>query len=103
MDRAQTTSTSWWQRQLPPSPLARSLSIQSILFAIGEGTFITGSAVFFTQIVGLSPAQVGIGLTVAGIVSFFFAVPAGKLADRVGTKRIITRKAAKPWTKGDTR
>ena len=36
----------------------------------------------------LSAAQVGIGLTVAGLVSFFFAVPAGKLADRVGTKRI---------------
>jgi MFS family permease len=82
------TPQSWWQRQLPPSPLARSLSVQSILFAVGEGTFITGSAVFFTQIVGLSAAQVGIGLTVAGLVSFFFAVPAGKLADRVGTKRI---------------
>ncbi|WP_322921009.1 MFS transporter [Nocardioides renjunii] len=78
---------SWWRRQLPPSPLARSLSVQSILFAVGEGTFITGSAVFFTQIVGLSPAQVGIGLTVAGITSFFFAVPSGKLADRVGTRR----------------
>jgi len=85
---AETQDPSWWQRQLPPSPLARSLSVQSILFAVGEGTFITGSAVFFTQIVGLSAAQVGIGLTVAGIVSFFFAVPAGKLADRVGTKRI---------------
>ncbi|WP_234410780.1 MFS transporter [Nocardioides terrigena] len=78
----------WWQRQLPPSPLARRLSVQSILFAVGEGTFITGSAVFFTQIVGLSAAQVGVGLTVAGLVSFFLAVPAGKLADRVGTKRI---------------
>ncbi len=84
----ETRRESWWRRQLPPSPLARSLSVQSILFAVGEGTFITGSAVFFTQIVGLSAAQVGIGLTVAGIVSFFFAVPAGKLADRVGTKRI---------------
>lgn len=92
MDETDTERTSeaqsWWQRQLPPSPLARSLSIQSILFAIGEGTFFTGSAVFFTRIVGLTPAQVGVGLTVAGIVSFFFAVPAGKLADRVGTKRI---------------
>ncbi len=79
---------SWWRRQLPPSPLARRLSVQSILFAVGEGTFITGSAVFFTQIVGLTAAQVGVGLTVAGLVSFFLAVPAGKLADRVGTKRI---------------
>ncbi|GAA5134550.1 MFS transporter [Alloalcanivorax gelatiniphagus] len=89
-----TQARSWWQRQLPPSPLARSLSVQSILFAIGEGSFITGSAVFFTQIVGLSPAQVGIGITVAGLTSFFFAVPAGKLADRVGTKRIWAISAA---------
>ena len=92
MDGTETQDTirvqSWWHRQLPPSPLARSLSVQSILYAIGEGTFLTGSAVFFTQIVGLSAAQVGIGLTAAGIASFFFAVPAGKLADRVGTKRI---------------
>jgi predicted MFS family arabinose efflux permease len=44
--------------------------------------------VFFTQIVGLSAAQVGLGLTVAGVASFFFAVPLGKLADRVGPKRM---------------
>ena len=52
--RREPGAQSWWQRQLPPSPLARSLSVQSILFAVGEGTFITGSAVFFTQVVGLS-------------------------------------------------
>ncbi|MDO9455494.1 MFS transporter [Nocardioides sp.] len=75
-------------RFLPPSPLARRLSVQSVLFAVGDGTFLTGSAVFFTQVVGLSAAQVGIGLTVAGVVSFFFAVPLGQLADRVGNKRM---------------
>jgi MFS family permease len=80
--------TSRLSRMLPPTPLARKLSLQSVLFAIGEGTFLTGSAVFFTQIVGLSAAQVGLGLTVAGVVSFFFAVPLGKLADRVGPKRM---------------
>jgi len=76
------------ERILPPTPLARRLSAQSILFAIGEGTFLTGSAVFFTQIVGLSAARVGLGLTIAGAVSFFFAVPLGRLADQVGPKRM---------------
>ena len=33
-------------RFLPPTPLARRLSLQSVLFATGEGAFITGSAVF---------------------------------------------------------
>ncbi len=80
--------TSRLSRILPPTPLARRLSAQSVLFAVGEGTFLTGSAVFFTEIVGLSAAQVGVGLTVAGVVSFFFAVPLGRLADRFGPKRM---------------
>ncbi len=78
----------WLERLLPPTELARRLSVQSVLFAFGEGIFLTGSAVFFTQIVGLSAAQVGLGLTMAGVVSFFFAVPLGKQADRIGPKRM---------------
>lgn len=75
-------------RFLPPTPLARRLSVQSVLFATGEGAFLTGSAVFFTHIVGLTAAQVGLGLTIAGVVTFCFAIPLGKLADRVGPKRM---------------
>lgn len=76
------------QRVLPPTPLARRLSVQSVLYAVGEGTFLTGSAVFFTHVVGLTATQVGIGLTTSEAVGFALAVPAGKLADRVGPKRI---------------
>jgi MFS family permease len=72
----------------PPSPLAGRLAGQSLLFALGEGTFMTGSAVFFTQLVGLSAAQVGLGLTVAGIASFLAALPMGKLVDRFGPKKM---------------
>ena len=75
-------------RLLPPTPLARRLSEQSVLSAAGEGAFLTGSAVFFTHIVGLSAAQVGLGLTIAGVVTFFFAVPLGKAADRIGPRRM---------------
>jgi MFS family permease len=75
-------------RVLPPSPLARRLAAQSILFAFGEGVFITGSAVFFTHVVGLSAAQVGLGFTISGIVTFLLAVPLGRLADRIGPKRM---------------
>ncbi|MFD1073575.1 MFS transporter [Longispora fulva] len=75
-------------RVRPPSPLAGRLSLQSLLFALGEGTFMTGSAVFFTKIVGLSAAQVGLGLTFAGIAAFLAAVPMGKLVDRFGPKKM---------------
>lgn len=95
-------------RLLPPTPLARALSAQSILFAVGEGAFITGSAVFFTRIVGLSASQVGLGLTIAGIVTFAFAVPLGRLADTVGPQRMWALGAlaeallylAWPWISG---
>jgi MFS family permease len=71
-----------------PTPLVRRLSTQSVLSAFGDGVFLTGSAVFFTQIVGLSAAQVGLGLTIAGVVTFLVAVPLGKLSDRFGAKRV---------------
>lgn len=71
----------------PPSPLAGRLATQSLLFALGEGTFMAGSAVFFTQIVGLTAAQVGLGLTIAGVAGFIAAYPMGLLVDRVGPKR----------------
>ena len=72
----------------PPSPLAGRLALQSLLFALGEGAFLTGSAVFFTQIVGLSAAQVGLGLTLAGAGAFLAAWPMGKLVDRYGPKKM---------------
>jgi len=71
----------------PPSVLAGRLSTQSLLFALGEGTFMTGSAVFFTQVVGLTVVQVGLGLTIAGIAGFIAAYPMGRLVDRIGPKR----------------
>ncbi len=71
----------------PPSPLAGRLALQSLLFALGQGTFMTGSAVFFTQIVGLSAAQVGLGLTCAGAAAFLAALPMGRLVDRFGPRR----------------
>ncbi|KAA1419511.1 MFS transporter [Nocardioides humilatus] len=71
-----------------PTPLVRRLSAQSVLSAFGDGVFLTGSAVFFTQIVGLSAAQVGLGLTIAGVATFALAVPLGKLSDIYGAKRV---------------
>lgn len=75
-------------RLLGPTPLVRRLSEQSILSAFGDGVFLTGSAVYFTQIVGLSAAQVGLGLTIAGVATFLSAVPMGKLSDTYGAKRV---------------
>src|SRR5262249_11225922 len=71
---------------MPPTPLSRRLATPSLLSATAEGPSLTGSGVFFTQVVGLSAAQVGLALTVAGVVSFVVPSPAGKLTDRIGPK-----------------
>ncbi len=61
--------------------------MQSAIFGIGSGTYLTGSVVFFTLYVGLSPVQVGIGFSAAGLVGLAASLPFGNLADRVGGKR----------------
>ncbi|MCL8027017.1 MFS transporter [Nocardioides bruguierae] len=74
-------------RVLSDDPLVRAMSYQSVLSAFAEGTFLAGSAVYLIRVVGLTGTEVGLGLTVAGLVTFLVAVPLGRLADRVGTRR----------------
>jgi MFS family permease len=76
------------QGLLPDHPVARRLSVQSILFALGDGVFTTGNAVYFTQIVGLTAAQVGLGLSISGVVALSLSVPLGAVADRYGARRM---------------
>ncbi|MEO9325828.1 MFS transporter [Nocardioides sp. C4-1] len=73
-------------RILPPTRLERDLAIQCVLSAFATGSFLTGTAVFFTQVVGLSGAQVGLGMSVAAGVSLALSIPLGRLADVVGAK-----------------
>jgi MFS family permease len=77
-------STSRLRRLLPPTRLGRLLALRSILYAFGLGAFMTGSAVFFTRIVGLSAGQVGLGLSLSGLVVVALSVPLGRLVDRLG-------------------
>jgi MFS family permease len=74
-------------RFLPPPGLPRAIAFQSAVIAVGSGTFLTGSVVFFTHVLGLSPVQIGIGLSVAGLVGLVGSLPLGGLADRIGGRR----------------
>jgi hypothetical protein len=72
---------------LPPEGIPRRLALQSLIFAIGNGTFMTGSVVFFTIYVGLSPVQIGLGFSFAGFLGLVGNLPLGHLADRIGGRR----------------
>ena len=72
---------------LPPPGLPRAIAFQSAVIAIGGGTYITGSVVFFTHVLHLSPLQIGTGLSVAGLAGLAMSLPLGGLADRLGGQR----------------
>lgn len=69
---------------LPPPGVQRGLALQSMIFAVGGGTFLTGSVVFFTHVVGLSPMQIGVGFSLVGLIGLVGSLPMGHLADRIG-------------------
>ena len=76
----------WWRAVMPPTKLERDLAIQCVLSAFATGSFLTGTAVFFTKIVGLSGAQVGLGLSIAAAVTVVLQLPLARLADTFGAK-----------------
>jgi MFS family permease len=81
------SSSSLVVKILPPAGLPRNLAFQSAVVAVGSGTFLTGSVVFFTHVVGLTPVQIGIGFSLVGAVGLVGSLPLGHLADRIGGKR----------------
>ncbi|GAA1639964.1 MFS transporter [Actinoplanes couchii] len=54
-----------------------------------KGLMYSVSALFFTTVVGLSPATVGAGLTVAGFVGVLTSYLGGRLSDRFGPRRVL--------------
>ena len=74
-------------RLLPPSGVPRTIAFQSALLAVGSGTLLTGSIVFFNRVLGLTPLQIGTGLSIAGLTGVAASLPAGVLADRLGGRR----------------
>lgn len=73
---------------VPHSRLGRWLAGAGAVDAFGTGLFVTGSALYFTRVVGLTPGQVGLGLTLAALAGFLAAVPIGMVADRLRAGRV---------------
>jgi MFS family permease len=64
----------------------RLLALAQLSNSVGDGAYYTTSALYFTQIAGLAPARVGLGLTVGWAVGSLAGVPLGRLADRHGPR-----------------
>ncbi|MGW4500751.1 MFS transporter, partial [Micromonospora sp. NPDC004336] len=79
--------------EFPPTA-ARTLARAQLANSVGDGVFLVTSALYFTGPVGLSPGQVGLGLTLGWAVGVLVGVPAGQLADRWGARRTAVLLAA---------
>lgn len=60
-----------------------------LIDAIGTGMYLAGSALFFTTVVGLTASQVGIGLSVAGVLGLAAQPVIGWLADRWTPRKLL--------------
>lgn len=75
--------------RLPATPGTRRLVVASLVDSLGTGLFLVGSALFFTRALRLSTAEVGVGLSLAGVAGALAMIPVGLLADRISGKRTI--------------
>src|SRR3954447_26312868 len=73
---------------LPPAGPLRRLAWGTLVSSVGNGAWYTSFALFLTRSVGLAPAEVGVGLTVAGVLAIVAATPLGHLADRLGAREV---------------
>ncbi|MGW6915593.1 MFS transporter [Kitasatospora sp. NPDC054939] len=64
----------------------RVLALAQLLNSIGDGAYYVTSALYFSQVVGLTPAQIGLGLTLGWAVGSVVGVALGNLADRRGSR-----------------
>ena len=77
----------------PQNTNERVLALGSLINTMGNGLFSVTSALYFTRIVGLSPAQIGFAFSVSAALALGLTIPIGHLADVYSPKtlsRIIT-------------
>jgi hypothetical protein len=76
-------------RALPaPGPLRR-LAWGTMISAVGNGAWYTSWALFFTRSVHLTPSQLGVGMTAAGVCGVLCTPALGWLGDRVGARELF--------------
>jgi MFS family permease len=74
---------------LPEPGAQRVYGLVTLVNTLGFGLVITSMALYFTRVVHLGTVQVGLGLTISGLIGLVAGVPAGDLADRHGPRTIV--------------
>ncbi|WP_217548938.1 MFS transporter [Streptomyces sp. GbtcB6] len=64
----------------------RRLCLSNLVRTVGTGLVLSLTTLYFVSVVKVSPAQLGIGLTIAGLLALLVSYPAGVAADRFGAR-----------------
>jgi predicted MFS family arabinose efflux permease len=73
---------------VPVTGPARRLAAAQLAGSVGAGLYLAGAPVYFLRAGDLTVAQVGVGLSAAALAGIAASVPAGRLADRYGARRM---------------
>lgn len=63
--------------------------VAALIDAVGTGTYMGGSALYFVRTVGLAPGQVGVGVTASAVIGLIATVPWGHAARRFGARPVF--------------
>ncbi len=74
---------------IPATRAGRTLVVVALTDSVGSGLYLAGSVMYLVRGVGLGTAEVGSGLTIAGLAGLAATVPLGVLGDRIGVKRLL--------------
>jgi MFS family permease len=76
------------QPYLVGGPLRR-MYLATLVDAVGLGVYLTMSALYLTQGIGLGNTTAGFALSLAGVASLVGLMPIGALSDRWGSRRVL--------------
>jgi Na+/melibiose symporter-like transporter len=74
---------------LPEPGPRRVYGLATLVNTFGFGLVVTSLVLYFTRVVHLGSLQVGLGLTISGLIGLVAGVPVGALADRHGPHTVV--------------
>lgn len=78
----------WLRRLCDDDPRVAAVLLSYTVNSLGSGLWLTGGTVYLVRERHLGPTEVGLGLTLGGVIGVVAGVIVGGISDRVGARRV---------------